>query len=155
MAKVNFTKVEQALNAGLIKMEAQHLLYLADLASSFGEANSEAPPILKPAKFQIDETHEAFINNLKNELNLLRKKDKQLESKLGFNKAEIGRLLENAQSLTSEEWDQIREIKRKLNEHKKEMKKKLGTVSDQDIVSDERKKQATKRFNIKDDWLPL
>lgn len=155
MGKVNFTKVEQALEAGLIKMEAQNLLYLADLASSFGEADSDTPPVLKPAKFKWDENHQLFVQNLATDLRKLRKKDREMDTKLGLDRGELNKLLENPKEITEEEWEKIREIRRKLNEHKKEMKKRLGTISDQDLVKTERKKQVNRRFNIKDNWLPL
>lgn len=153
MGKVNFTKVEQALEAGIVKMEAQHLLYLASLASSLGEGDSDTPPVLKPAKFRFDENHQVFVKNLEADLRKLRKRDKETDSKLGIQKDEIKNLLAN--EITEKEWEKICEIRRKLDEYRREMKKKLGTISDQDIIFSERKRQVNRRFNIKDNWLPL
>jgi len=150
MAKTNYTKVEEALIAGLTKMSMRHLLELADRAQA-GEAAtpSETDAIIIP------EARRMVIAVLRQDLKNLKRKDTKVFSKLGIPKEGIQKILDNPTALTPEEWQKVKEIHQKVIEYKKELLKKLPEVTDDQLVEAERKKHINKRYNINEKWLPL
>lgn len=156
MSKVDFTKVENALKEGLLKMSVQQLIVIADLANMpFGMIeDSESEEELAKAKSQTAQALTVALKNLEADLKKLRKKDVSMYQKLGIDKKELKHYFENPQKLSPQDWQKIKDIRDKIDVYKKELRKNV-TTSDQDIVQSERKKQNTKRFNINEKWIPL
>lgn len=150
MSKINFNKVEQTLEEGLRQYGVKQLLFLADLAASFGVGRSK-----KSSAFDDIETKFLFLQSLLRNIQTLKKKDFDIDQKLGIDKKKMKYLLKNPKEITGKEWEIIKEIRRKLDLYRRETRSKGEKVSNEDIVASERKKQKNKRFNIKDQWLPL
>lgn len=149
MAKTNYTKVEQALMAGLTKMTMHHLLELADRAQAGSGSQAETDAIIIP------EARRMVIAALRQDLKSLKRKDTKVFSKLGVPKEGIQKILDTPATLTPEEWQQIKEIHQKVVEYKKELLRKIPAVTDEQLVEAERKKHINKRHNIDEKWLPL
>lgn len=150
MTKIDFNKVEQALEVGLLKMTADHLLFVAELAATIDDPT-------KVVHGEVTETAGALasiLRNLHSDLRRLRKQDMEMYSKLGIDKREVWHYFENPEALTPEDWQKIKQIRQRVQEYKKELRRNFQ-VSDQDIVAQERKKQVNSRFNVKNKWLPL
>lgn len=149
MAKTNFSKVEEALIAGLTKMKMRQLLELADKAQADTGAQAETDAILIP------EARRMVIAALRQDLKALKRKDTKVYSKLGLQKEGLQKLLDNPASLTPEDWQKIKEIHQKVGEYKKDLLQQLPEVTDDQLVDSERKKHINKRYNINEKWLPL
>lgn len=150
MAKVDFAKVEQALRAGLLKMEAEELLYLADLANSF-----EAIPKPKEEPQKMAGVLTSVLRNLQADLRKLRKLDEEMYGKLNIDRKEVQNYFENPGSLKPEDWENIKKIREKIRQYKNEIRQNLPGESDQEIIKNQRKRQKDRRFNTNDKWLPL
>lgn len=148
MVKTNYTKVEEALDKGLRRLNVEHLL---DQANANKETQKNSPAEAS----QLARTQSQLITTLKRELKNLQKKDTALYTKLGIPKKELKHMIENPQALTSEQWELIKQIKIKIENFKADLAKKIPQVSNEALVDQERQKHVTKRFNINDKWLPL
>lgn len=154
MSKIDFSKVENALREGLLKMSIQQLIVLADLANiPFGLAEKEVSNN-QDVSTQTAQALAHALKNLETDLKKLKKKDASMYEKLGINKQELKQFFEHPQDLTPQDWEKIRKIRDQIEIYKQELRKNLK-VSDQDIVQSERKKQNYKRFNVNEKWIPL
>ena len=63
--------------------------------------------------------------------------------------------LRDKEKLTPKDEERVKELLEKGKQLKVKLMKKLGLEDDQKIVSKEYKKNKTKRFNVKDTWLPM
>ena len=145
MAKTNFTKVEEALVEGLRKLTISQLIEMADAASKEGKAI--------PAAKTLEAIQKALLSAIKRDLQKLHKQDPQIYTKIGIKKADIKNFAEK--TLTTEEWESIKQIKNKLDNYKKEISDKNPLDSDDQIIENERVKHVNKRFNVNEKWLPL
>lgn len=149
MAKTNFTKVEKALNEGLTQITVSKLLDLADsTAASMGKGDSK---LHLPSQ----EQRSVLFQHLEQDLKKLHNENLTAYQSVSYIKDTLKRLISNPETLTSAEWKQVKEIKEKVEEFKKEIAKKLPQNSDEEIVEDQRKEHINKRFNVRKTWLPL
>ncbi len=144
MAKTNFTKVEEALNEGLRKMEVGKLLGQTEDKKA-AERETTAPKKLTNEQF-------ALVTKLQIELKYLKRAGLDPFEKLKINKSELKKMLLGATELGPQEWDKLKKYKEQLDGFRKEQEK---TVTDDSAVEQERRKHVNKRFNINNDWLPL
>lgn len=143
MAKTNFTKVEDALNEGLLQMTVQHLHALADSIKGLGSEDIEKSDIAAQKK---------IIAILKFELTWMESNNITLSKDLGVTKSEIKKIIEKALPLQPQDFEKIKLIKNYLETLKKALEKKQ---SNDQLVEKERVKHINKRFNTNDKWLPL
>ncbi len=155
MAKTNFTKVEDLLEAQLAKMEAKELGKLADIAQKV-----ERPEMRKlvekasiaAAKNEIDRT------SLIHAIHQAAKKFKEpsFYTALGMTSEELQTLLDTPrENLTNLQWAKLQDLRPKIIEFKKNFSKLHPEAADETLVNKERTKHLNKRFNVKDKWLPL
>ncbi|MGK5595417.1 MAG: hypothetical protein ACSNEK_08685 [Parachlamydiaceae bacterium] len=144
MSKTNFTKVEKAIDEGLQQMIINHLLDLADATAS--EKEDQALTV---------EQKNVLIQALSRNLKKLSKLNQESFQKLSPLKKELKKLMLSQGSLTPEEWKKIKEIKEKIEVYRKEIAEVIPQISDDQIIEEERIKHINKRFNIKENWLPL
>lgn len=146
MAKTNYTKVEEALAEGMLKMEVNKLLNEADENAAKREKSLEAKnvdPIILRRLAKIDK-----------ELQLLEKNGKNPYIKLQIDKEEIKRYLNEPSTLTPEDLEKIKQIKEKIADYKTALEYKEKTSEDE-FIENQRKDQKTKRFNVNKKWIPL
>jgi hypothetical protein len=154
MAKTNFTKVEDALTAQLIKMNIDQLGHLADISQKVGRP--EVKKMLEKASEQARKTatmRKAIIYVLKKGLKEIKKSD--FVDKLKISPDNLKQMIERSSTLTEEEWKKLTDIKNAMEAIKREQIAKDPESGDEQIVSKERKKHINKRFNVKEKWLPL
>lgn len=144
MAKTNYTKVEDALTAGLQKISIDRLLELADAAEGKDSPTDEQTRL----RGQV-------LLALHTELQYLKSKGQHPYSKLNVDKKNLKKYLDDPALLTPEEWEKIKTIKKNLDAFKKSIAESLPQQSDDALIEEERKKQKNKRFNVNDKWLPL
>lgn len=139
MAKANFSKVEKALEEGLIKITSQNLL------NQTPGKHLELTP----------ENAALILKKLDNDLLKLNKEDKAIYEKVGVKRSALKKLLNSTTTLTPADWNSIKEIQLKIAAYKKEILKKIPPMKDEDFVEKERIVQKNRRFNVRDKWLPL
>ena len=151
MAKVDFSKVEQVLLQGLLKMEVEHLLYLSDLATAFGtKRRIEDPKDLRKK----DPVY--MTKKLRGDLIQVKKADEEMFQSLGLDPETLKKYFGEPKSLTEEDLEEIRNIQERLTKYKEDLRKKLiEKTTDEEIITKERHKHINKRFNVKEGWLPL
>lgn len=146
MAKVDYTKTEQLLQEGLLKMSITHLLHLADISTSIGTPN----------QLRISEETAAALRKLERDLHSIKSKDPELYEKLDLTEENFNHLFHEPGALKPKDWQQLRILFNRAKELKEEIKNKQSVQqTDDDIIEMQRKKQKTKRFNINDKWIPL
>jgi hypothetical protein len=146
MAKTNFTKAEEALTNALQKISVDKLYELTEKDKKMPSESTEAD--IKALK-----AHLELIQELGRDLKRLQNLKIDIYADLGIKKKELNALLEKADTLTTEEWDKVIHIKDQIKTVLKEFSTK--SVSNDQLIKDQRKKHITKRFNVNDKWLPL
>ena len=149
MSRINYTRAEQALKADLLKMGIQRILFLADLASSFGKPNKSKASLGKDPQ----ENFQSLMDGIKVEVKKLAKQDTSFYDQLELSKDEVKNILQATGPLTEEAEKKIQLLVEKLKKYKKNSKIKQPT--DQELVQSQRKKQQSKRFNVNEKWLPM
>lgn len=144
MAKTNFSKVEESLKKGMEKMAINKIIDSTD--TKISEKNAEEMERLNKKKTAI---------YLISELKKLHKNDSRIYSKLGINFTNIKKMLENPLKLTEEEWKNLFKLKDKIEAYKKAYAKAIKEETIEKIIENERSKQADRRFNIQEKWLPV
>lgn len=138
MAKANFSKVEKALEEGIVKMTSERL------CKETGKEALEKAPSRDAVVLTLD--------RIFHDLSLLSKKDPSLLDKLKVTKNTLNAFYEKASTLTPAEWKTVKEIQVKIEQQKKSA---APSVTDDDLIASERKKHINKRFNVREKWLPL
>lgn len=148
MKKTNFTKVEKALDDGLVKITSQRLL---------DEAGPKVSP--KPKESVADlpprEVCQTVMQNIYKELKKMHKADELGYKKLGFHRQNLKKLIENPHLLTPSDWNKIKQVQERIEKYKKELAQQLPFQTDDELVEQERTRSPNRRFNINDKWLPL
>lgn len=139
MAKANFSKVEKALEEGMIKITSQNLL------NQTPGKHLELTP----------ENAALILKKMDTDLLKLNKEDKAIYEKVGVKRSALKKLLSSTTTLTPADWNSIKEIQLKIAAYKKEILKKIPQMTDEDFVEKERIVQKNRRFNVRDKWLPL
>jgi viroplasmin and RNaseH domain-containing protein len=151
MAKTNFSKVEEQLDKGLLKMKVNHLLDLADKQNVTKQPKEEIQEEVNTLK----KSKEALIKGIQHDLKLLLSKEKDLQSSLNIDVEAISKRLENPEDLTDEDWEQIKVIKKQIEAYSQDLLSPVEKGLNKDIIDFERNKHINKRYNIRDGWLPL
>lgn len=139
MAKTNYSKVEDSFNEGLLKIDIDRLLEET-------EKNGAAAKIHLAKQLLI---------SMRFDLRSLQKRGFDPHAELNIDKSTIKTLIQHVDSLTPEEWNVIKETKKKLDKFKLEADQKAPPTSDDAIVEEERRSQMNKRFNVNEKWWPL
>ena len=145
MAKTNYTKVEEALAEGLRKMQINELCELADIAS--GNKNSSSDDL-----HQLSRRYLILLRRLKMNIERLHRSDKGIYKSLKVKKKSLERQFKSPEKLTKEEWIALVKLYKQTQVL---ISKHFPHASDIEIIEQEQKKHINKRFNVKDDWLPL
>ena len=148
MAKTDYTKAENLLTEGLLKMTVSELLELADKASSF--KHPEKATSLPSLQARV-----ILLSFMEHDLELLSKVEGAHLSELGITPKELKEALDKAKELSLEDWIRLKKIRERVLEYKQELWDKIPHASNEELVEQERKKHVYKRFNVRDKWLPL
>jgi hypothetical protein len=145
MAKVNFTKVENAFDQALQKLFIDQLSELADIAN-----------VIDPKATISSKSIEEIIGRFQKELKKIKKQDPKLYEKLNLNMEDEKRFALPSKEFAQEDWLRFKALKTRIDELKHELygQKNLDASYEKQVTK-ERKRHINKRFNIRDDWLPL
>lgn len=146
MAKTNFTKVEDALNEGIMRMTISGLLDMASIASQIGSAQSSVPLSGSAARKQLVATLLFEIKHCK---------DEKLFEAGGMPKVELKDLLQNHENLKPEDWAKLKTFREKADAYKKRVAASLPEDANEKLIESQRKRHINKRYNTKEQWLPL
>lgn len=145
MAKTNFTKVEDALSEGLRRMTVSGLLGMATTASQIGTPQHSSAlsaahqkRLLAAASFEVKYC-----------------KDEQLFAACGLSKHDLKKLLDNPAGLSPDEWAALKTFRENVDAYKKAHAANSPADADEKLVEVQRKKHINKRYNTKEQWLPL
>lgn len=144
MAKTNFTKVELALEEGLRKMTVSRLCELADIAAGIGQSEQSEETLTKAQRL--------LIRRIQLDLMRLRKKDSKIYAKLKIKKSELTKKLEDPESLTKDDWKELKALRKKT---KTMIETYYPKSSNEKLIEHEQERHVTKRFNVNEKWLPL
>jgi hypothetical protein len=146
MAKVNFTKVENAFDKALQKLLIDHLSELAAIANV----------IQDPQTNLSSKTIEDIIIRFQKELKKLKKKDPKLYERLNLSPEDELRFALPFNEFMQEDWFRLKNLKVRIDELKHELYGQESLDAEYEKqVSKERRRHINKRFNIRDGWLPL
>ena len=141
MAKTNFTKVEEALRDGIDKMIKEKLLEEADAAQGKSPQKQHAT--------------DQLLAKIRHEFKYLYKQDKDVFKKLGIDDKILKELLASAKQLTQNDLKVLQEVLKRFDLYKTEMEKQNPQATDEMLIEEGKKQHINKRFNVRDDWLPL
>ena len=146
MAKVNFTKVENAFDKATQKMMIDNLSDLAAIANV----------IQDPQANLSKKTAEDIFVRFQKHLKKLKKGDPKLYKKLELSQKDEDRFALSPKDFSSEDWLFLKALKLRIDELKKELygEQILDEENDKQVHK-ERTRHINKRFNIRDGWLPL
>ncbi len=142
MAKTNFTKAEEALAKELDKMLKAKILEEADQASGQQSSNDGQDKLV-------------LIMRMQRDLKRLHAKEKGSYEEIDLPKSILRALVKTPEKLKSKSWKELKEIKDALDRYRHELKKRYPGLTDEELIQLEMEKHINKRFNIRDDWLPL
>jgi hypothetical protein len=145
MPKTNFSKVEEALAEGLKKISIEQYLAAAPSAKELAAA---------PLR-EMCATRKRLLRLLSTELDYLHKKGHPIYEKFKIEKEWIAQLLEKPESISTEEWEKVVQLKASLTEFKAGLDSRPPEEINEELVKKQAKKHLTKRFNVNDKWLPL
>jgi hypothetical protein len=149
MAKIDYTKAENLLSEGLLKMSIKQLIQLADKTSSFTDP-------LHPSSLPSVQARTILLTFMENDIDKIMKAEEGFPNKkMGVSKKQIRGIIEKITELTLEDWKKLKVIRERILKYKKELGSKIPHKSNEEIVEEERKKHINKRFNKRDKWLPL
>lgn len=154
MAEIDYGKVEKLFHEGVAQMEKDSLLYMAEMANSFGMGFDEIPQ-MRLSKEQKERYRELESQTLRHDLMEINKNQKGLLKKMGVKRELIERFLRTPQEITDKEFAQMKEIHKQLRAFRAELKKTLAQPSSESQIESGLKKAKNSRFNVQDDWLPL
>lgn len=149
MPKIDFEKVEMSFAKGLKKMAVKKL---QDLAAKFGGQKMEPTGLHLIDKTQ---SRRQVCQALHFDLKKLHEKDKRIWTHFDLSKQEIKRRIEHPEELTATEWVELKRLKKQVEEHKERLLAPFEEGMNAGIVDNQRVLHRTKRFNIREDWLPL
>lgn len=158
MAKQNFSRVEQALDEGLKKYQAQKLLQEAETAGKIGKGAEGVRGKKKIAAQHVEEMRQQrrlTVAAMKVEIDNLFKRDPHVYTAIKTNHDEVNDLFNRIDVLNSSELDRLESLQQELKQYKEKKKAERPTLDDALLVEKERKKHINKRYNVNDKWLPL
>ena len=144
MTKTNFTKVEDALNEGLLRMNIAGL-HDAAAAASHNEA-TEVPANPVAMRKQVIAAVQFELKHCK---------DDQLFVAGGVNRADLKKMLQRIDDLAPEKWARLEAFREKTVAYKKNKLEKLPADANEKLIEAQKKKHINKRYNTKEQWLPL
>ncbi len=142
--KIDYVKIENDLAGTLLQLLINRLNELASLAD-----------MIKGNK-KLTKTVSKVVSSFKNELTRIQKKDGALFDCLDIDPEFLFRISRPIEEFSELEWSQILQLKDRIEELKKELRgKEVTTPEDDRRIEHERKRHVNKRFNVRDNWLPL
>lgn len=152
MAKINFTKAENALADVLHKRMVEQLLELAD---SFSENSASSRPVEKDEISIKAKERSIILYALYCDLGRLYRLDRDFYKSLSFKKEPLEELMKNLVGISDDEWQKVLETKTLVDIQLKKISDLQAAQSDEDIINAQQKRSINQRFNVSKRWIPL
>lgn len=152
MSKTDFNKVETSLQSGLSDMRAKELSILAD----FYQKPSKGAQYLRQKRERLQRWRQ--LKELQYEIVKIFRTDREGYKKLKIKRKTVKNWIETFDDFTDEEWEKAEEAIDELERYRKanlQEKIKVEPSLLTEIIENEREKHRVKRFNVRDNWLPL
>lgn len=146
MPKINYEKVENALNNSVNNIFIEDLNALAAIA--------ELMKIDKPIKVTPEEIN-SLIKQFQTELKRIRTSDPEFYTTLGLTVEQENKFFEKSPELSPFDWAFLKNLNDKIAGWKKTLKIRETTPEDSKEIEAMRKKQKNARFNVNPKWTPL
>lgn len=149
MAKINFTKAENALAEAMQKMMVEQLLNLTDDTSENGAspAKSQEIKLAKQAK-----ERSVILYTLYCDLGRLQRLNRDIYKSLGLKKQSLETLMKSLVDITDEEWQNVLKAKELVET---QLKKISAGQTNEQLIKAQQKRSVNQRFNVSGRWIPL
>lgn len=146
MAKIDFSKVEKALDINAKKMFIEKIVNMTEKENKAKEEEEKA----------IKNKHMgSVLHGLKKDLDRLSEKSDALWEALGITKEDITRFIDNPGKLSKEDRDTIGILMEKVKEYKNSTGKALEEEINEDLVQTERARHEDLHINLNSKWKPI
>ena len=143
MAKVTYTKIEQALGLVLDQVFIDRLIELTLLADTSIGTDSPKTIIEK----------ENILHRFQMEWKRLQKREPKLAIKVGLSHEQEKKILGSLQALNADDWASLKRLKSYMEEIRKHHVARTSTPEDQSHVLRERSRR--RYLNVRKGWMPL
>ena len=146
MSKIDFSKVEKAMDINAKKMFIQKIINLTEKKRVSKEEEEKA----------IKNKHMGnVLHSLKRDLKKLSDKSEAMWEALGISKEEVTRFIENPGKLSKEDREVIGILMEKIQEYKNSTGKAIEEEINDDIVQAERLRHEDSHINLNSKWKPI
>lgn len=149
MAKINFSKAEQAVADALQKRMVDQLLELADEAS---EGSATETTIKDAAMAKQAKERSLILYSLYCDLRRLFRVDSEIYNKVGLKRKTLERLMTDLAHITPKEWQKVMSVKESVDVYIKQLS---ASYTDEELLKKQQHKSINQRFNVSDRWIPL
>jgi hypothetical protein len=146
MKRIDFSKVEKAMDVNAKKMFIQKIINLTEKEKKSKDEEEKAVK---------NKNMGNVLRGLKNDLQRLTDKSDALWEALGVSKEEIARFIENPGKLSKEDRDTIGILMEKLKEYKNTTGKAIEEEINHDMVESERLRHEDMHINLNNKWKPI
>lgn len=149
MAKINFSKAEQAIADALQKRMVDQLLEIADQTSG----NSFSPDTLKDIELAKQTKERSLIlYALYCDLRRLFRVDPEIYHKVGMKKKQLEKLMTDLVHITPQDWQRVIAVKEQVDIY---MNQLAASRTNEQLLKEQQHKSVNQRFNVSKRWIPL
>lgn len=153
MAKINYTKVEEAIERLFLEGLVKRLHHFSKIMENF----SSGPPLLE-RKPPDKEAVVSALQQLNEVISKIRKHNKELYSQLNVDTLQLRRLMREPHNISYKDWDDLQTLRikaMKLLTDLQQNSQQNSQEGDQALIEKQKKTHKTKRFNVRDKWWPV
>jgi len=144
MSKMNYSKIELAIEQVLQKIQIDLLSELADIAAGIGSR--------KKSKEKISKERKKLILALQLDIMRLLDKDTGIYAKLKIKKSTLDYIFAHPEEIKDDGWAKVEELCALTGKYILEY---YPEVSDEEHIEIQQRRHINKRFNVSERWLPL
>jgi hypothetical protein len=160
MRKVDFEKIEKDISDILRNMSVNDWLELAAISNlvggiSFQPTEDQTIDNQQPKEPKKDSVVEKILSSINQQLEEISQSDPTFYESLNITANDRVRL-RNPTDMSSDDWQKLKEVREKMDlYHPSKKEEDPDAKENEKQIEKERKKHITKRFNVREAWLPL
>lgn len=147
MAKIDFTNAEKEIERNLRRMFITNLIKMTE--------DEQAKEKLDEDKAHNNKNTLSILKSMQKDLGRLSEKSDEMWKALGVTKDEINNYIKNPGKLSKDEWDNIKELMKKIKEYKQSAGSGIEEEINDEIIQSELKRHKDKRINVNERWKPI
>lgn len=150
MAKINYTKVEEAIDRLFLEGLVKRLYNLAKIFEDFGSPvqTAEKKPPDKEAVI-------ATLNQINEVITKIKKANPQAYKQLQIDKNHLRKMIQNPQEISHQDWQEIQTLRIRIMKLLIDLENAQEKKTDENLIEQEKKAHKNKRFNLRDKWWPV